>query len=121
MLSKITIATLAVLTTIAGSNAGTIHPDWGVTSYAPQMAISQTVGNWQVAGYFQRSDDACNMSLVVAVAGDEMLEVSPMRLSFAIAAADVIEFQADATNALRIACTEDAGEVKIAAFETPST
>lgn len=111
---------LALAATIATAAAASAHPETNVDSYAPIMAISKIVGTKQVAGYFVTADNSCRMTLVVAEANDETLAVEPMRISFDIAAANVIEFQADANNVMRVACTADADQVKIATFQTPS-
>ncbi len=56
------------------------------------------------------------MTLVVSEKDDETLAVAPIRIAFAVPAADVAEIATGDGGAIRVACTADADQVKVATF-----
>ncbi len=118
----IRFAAALALTLVAGSAlAADVHPALdGVHGYAPRAAISETAGAKHVAGYFETRGEACAMTLVVSEKDDETLEVAPIRIAFQVPAADVAEIATGEGSAIRVACTVDADQVKIATFPARS-
>ena len=111
------VAALALTLVATTAVAGETHPAFdAVHGYAPRAAISETAGDKQVVGYFETADTGCRMTLMMAEKDDETLAVTPVKLVFDVAAADVAEIQAGDRGALMVACSADADQVKIAAF-----
>lgn len=84
-----------------------------VAAYEPMQAFNQIVGETQFIGYFLAAEDACEVTVMVSVAGDERLTAEPRRIDLVIKAADRSEIAADEDRVLAIGCTVDADEIRV--------
>ena len=118
-MKNITVTALSaasILGVASASFAAATHHDYlsAVAAYKPAQGFNSTVATKQFAGYFTRGQDACDVTVMIAEAGDEELRVKPVKVSFGIPAAGRSELMTDNGQVLALACTADADLLKVA-------
>ncbi|MBV9637019.1 MAG: hypothetical protein JOZ40_20535 [Methylobacteriaceae bacterium] len=104
-----------------GTAGGRTLPLGSVATYKPMQGFNHVVDDTRFVGYFLTKDDACSVTVMIAVADDEELKTPPHRVQIEIPAANRSEIAVGNGDALGIACTVDADLLKIVPLKASRT